>query len=90
MNVRGSIGTLDGGMIELALDHHLNKTGDIWHIFIEVYLPLDCCKRLKPSLALSLVDITTLKMQHLCNYQNSIPNSINKHFSEFPSINLLY
>ncbi|XP_061371721.1 isoamylase 3, chloroplastic [Gastrolobium bilobum] len=32
---RGGIGTLDGGMIELALDPHLNKTGDIWHICIE-------------------------------------------------------
>ncbi|WJX34986.1 Isoamylase 3, chloroplastic [Trifolium repens] len=32
---RGSIETLDGGMIELALDPHVNKTGDIWHISIE-------------------------------------------------------
>jgi hypothetical protein len=36
MYFRGSIDTLDGGMIELALDPHLNKTGDIWHICIEV------------------------------------------------------
>ncbi|KAL5077088.1 hypothetical protein RYX36_016072, partial [Vicia faba] len=32
---RESIDTLDGGMIELALDPHLNKTGDVWHICIE-------------------------------------------------------
>ncbi|KAF7829964.1 isoamylase 3, chloroplastic isoform X1 [Senna tora] len=32
---RGSSGTPDSGMIELALDPHLNKTGDIWHICIE-------------------------------------------------------
>ncbi|XP_004501686.1 isoamylase 3, chloroplastic isoform X1 [Cicer arietinum] len=32
---RGPIGTLDGGIIELALDPHLNKTGDVWHICIE-------------------------------------------------------
>ncbi|KAK7282835.1 hypothetical protein RIF29_11919 [Crotalaria pallida] len=31
----GSTGALDGGMIELALDPHSNKTGDIWHICIE-------------------------------------------------------
>lgn len=27
---------LDGGMVELTLDRRVNKTGDIWHIFIEV------------------------------------------------------
>ncbi|XP_014501792.1 isoamylase 3, chloroplastic isoform X1 [Vigna radiata var. radiata] len=32
---RGSIGTLNGGMIEMVLDPDLNKTGDIWHICIE-------------------------------------------------------
>ncbi|KAI4307430.1 hypothetical protein L6164_030621 [Bauhinia variegata] len=32
---RGNIGALDSGMIELALDPRLNKTGDIWHICIE-------------------------------------------------------
>ncbi|KAJ7958969.1 putative Isoamylase [Quillaja saponaria] len=32
---RGKLGTLDGGMIELALDPQVNKTGDIWHICIE-------------------------------------------------------
>lgn len=37
MDFRGSIGTPDGGIIELALDPHLNKTGDIWHICIEVF-----------------------------------------------------
>ncbi|KAF7141222.1 hypothetical protein RHSIM_Rhsim06G0077600 [Rhododendron simsii] len=26
---------LDGGMVELTLDPHVNKTGDIWHICIE-------------------------------------------------------
>ncbi|KAL1344655.1 hypothetical protein HN51_018523 [Arachis hypogaea] len=31
----GSMDALDGGMIELALDPHLNKTGDVWHICIE-------------------------------------------------------
>lgn len=36
MYFRGSIDTLDGGIIELALDPHSNKTGDIWHICIEV------------------------------------------------------
>ncbi|XP_027356519.1 isoamylase 3, chloroplastic isoform X1 [Abrus precatorius] len=32
---RGSFGTLDGDLMELALDPDLNKTGDIWHICIE-------------------------------------------------------
>ncbi|GLT73053.1 hypothetical protein SLA2020_449390 [Shorea laevis] len=32
---RGKFGRLDGGMMELALDPHVNKTGDIWHICIE-------------------------------------------------------
>ncbi|KAK7353040.1 hypothetical protein VNO80_18473 [Phaseolus coccineus] len=32
---RGSIDTMNGGMIELVLDPDLNKTGDIWHICIE-------------------------------------------------------
>ncbi|KAK7311648.1 hypothetical protein RJT34_09920 [Clitoria ternatea] len=31
----GTIDALDGGMIELALDPDMNKTGDIWHICIE-------------------------------------------------------
>ncbi|XP_019438520.1 PREDICTED: isoamylase 3, chloroplastic-like, partial [Lupinus angustifolius] len=31
----GSTGRLNGGIIELALDPHSNKTGDIWHICIE-------------------------------------------------------
>lgn len=34
---RGSIDTMNGGMIEMVLDPDLNKTGDIWHICIEVY-----------------------------------------------------
>lgn len=32
---RGKFGRPDGDMIELALDPHVNKTGDIWHICIE-------------------------------------------------------
>ncbi|QCD93172.1 glycogen operon protein GlgX [Vigna unguiculata] len=32
---RGSIDTLSGGMIEMVLDPGLNRTGDIWHIYIE-------------------------------------------------------
>ncbi|KAK3230950.1 hypothetical protein Dsin_002831 [Dipteronia sinensis] len=32
---RGNLDRLDGGMIELALDPRVNKTGDIWHICIE-------------------------------------------------------
>lgn len=36
MHFRESIDALDGGMIEMVLDPGLNKTGDIWHISIEV------------------------------------------------------
>jgi len=52
MYFRGSIDALDGGMIEMVLDPDLNKTGDIWHICIEVSsirLP-----RLWPCLGLSV------------------------------------
>ena len=41
---RENSGTMEGGMIELTLDPHLNKTGDIWHICIEVLLYSDCLK----------------------------------------------
>jgi hypothetical protein len=42
--IRGKFGRPDGDMIELALDPHVNKTGDIWHICIEVILLLGCSK----------------------------------------------
>lgn len=32
---KGKFHRLDGGMVELALDPNVNKTGDIWHICIE-------------------------------------------------------
>uniref|UniRef100_A0A5B7BHN1 isoamylase n=1 Tax=Davidia involucrata TaxID=16924 RepID=A0A5B7BHN1_DAVIN len=32
---RGKHDRLDGGMMELTLDPHMNKTGDIWHICVE-------------------------------------------------------
>ncbi|KAA8538124.1 hypothetical protein F0562_027732 [Nyssa sinensis] len=32
---RGKQDRLDGGMMELTLDPHVNKTGDIWHICVE-------------------------------------------------------
>ncbi|XP_057470073.1 LOW QUALITY PROTEIN: isoamylase 3, chloroplastic [Actinidia eriantha] len=32
---RGEHDKLDGGMVELTLDPHVNKTGDIWHICVE-------------------------------------------------------
>ncbi|KAF8411410.1 hypothetical protein HHK36_003959 [Tetracentron sinense] len=32
---REKLGGLDTGMMELTLDSHMNKTGDIWHICIE-------------------------------------------------------
>ena len=51
MYFRESIDTLDGGMIELALDPHLNKTGDVWHICIEVLSVI----LLVPDYSLSMV-----------------------------------
>lgn len=68
MYFSGSIGALDSGMIELALDPHLNKTGDIWHICIEVSLLFDC---LKSSLALVFgLDC----FNRFCNsFKNTIP-----------------
>ncbi|KAL9312815.1 hypothetical protein ACSQ67_018267 [Phaseolus vulgaris] len=35
--LQGCIDTMNGGMIEMVLDPDLNKTGDIWHICIELY-----------------------------------------------------
>jgi isoamylase len=35
---RGKSERTDGGMIEVALDPKVNKTGDIWHICIEVVI----------------------------------------------------
>lgn len=35
----GNLGRLDGGMVELALDPQVNKTGDIWHICVKVVFP---------------------------------------------------
>ncbi|XP_026434428.1 isoamylase 3, chloroplastic-like [Papaver somniferum] len=32
---RGKLGDLDTGLVEITLDPHLNKTGDIWHICVE-------------------------------------------------------
>lgn len=46
--IRGKFGRLDGGMMELALDPRVNKTGDIWHICIEVVLLLGCFKHYLP------------------------------------------
>lgn len=37
--IKGIFGRLDDGTLELALDPRMNKTGDIWHICIEVTLP---------------------------------------------------
>ena len=51
MYFRESIDTLDGGMIELDLDSHLNKTGDVWHICIEVLSVI----LLVPDYSLSMV-----------------------------------
>lgn len=40
--LRGVHERLVGNVIELALDPHVNKTGDIWHICIEVVIPPFC------------------------------------------------
>jgi hypothetical protein len=54
--IRGKFGRLDGGMMELALDPHVNKTGDIWHICIEVVLLLGCLKHYLPLVILVDID----------------------------------
>ncbi|OUZ99592.1 Glycoside hydrolase [Macleaya cordata] len=34
ITVRGKLGELDSGLVEINLDPHFNKTGDIWHICV--------------------------------------------------------
>lgn len=48
-NINGSFSReehdkLDGGMVEMTLDPRVNKTGDIWHICIEVVFDFGFCK----------------------------------------------
>ena len=55
----------------MVLDPDLNKTGDIWHICIEV--PSIRLPRLWPCLGLSvdivgIGSVTALEIQHLHNY----------------------
>ncbi|KAI3992956.1 hypothetical protein MKX01_009699 [Papaver californicum] len=33
------LGDLDTGLVEISLDPHVNKTGDVWHICVEIDLP---------------------------------------------------
>lgn len=46
--IRGGSERLDDGMMELTLDPHVNKTGDIWHICIEVVWLLGFSKQYNP------------------------------------------
>ena len=58
---------LDGGMVEFILDPQVNKTGDIWHICVEVITAFQIQSK-TPLSGITLIDMDEIPYCFVSDY----------------------